>query len=166
MEVKKSENRKLEEVERTEFYGVEEEEEDGMSVEEGDRIDGEEELAPPDWRVRAEPRNKPTPKEREEHEATLVPFTDWCVHCMMARGRTHHHVTKLKSVWISREDPLFAMDCYFMGMKSVVNGSKDVKRISNLHRGERRQTSEHDAQCYVVKRSGRTVDNRESDENH
>ena len=32
--------------------------EDEMSDEEGDGIDGEEELAPPDWRVRAGPRNK------------------------------------------------------------------------------------------------------------
>ena len=31
------------------------EEEDGMSDEEGDRIDGEDELAAPDWRVRAGP---------------------------------------------------------------------------------------------------------------
>ena len=28
--------------------------------------DGEEEMAGPDWRVRAGPRNKPTQKEREE----------------------------------------------------------------------------------------------------
>ena len=31
-------------------------------------------LATPDWRVRAGPRNRPTQKEREEHEATHVPF--------------------------------------------------------------------------------------------
>ena len=47
-----------------------EEGEDVMSDEEGDIIDGEGDLAPPDWRVRAGPRNKPTQKEREEHEAT------------------------------------------------------------------------------------------------
>ena len=40
------------------------------------RIDGEEDLA-------AGPRNKPTQKEREEHEATHVPFRVWCTHCMM-----------------------------------------------------------------------------------
>ena len=42
-----------------------EEEHDEMSGEEGDEIDGEEELAAPDWRVRAGPRNKPTRRERE-----------------------------------------------------------------------------------------------------
>ena len=54
-----------------------------MSDEEGDGIDGEEELAPPDWRVRAGLRNRP--KEREEHEATHVHFRDWCAHCLVGR---------------------------------------------------------------------------------
>ena len=65
-----------------------------MSDEDGDGIVGEEELAPPDWRVRARPRNNPTLKEREEPEATHVPFRHWCTHCMIGRGRTHHHTTK------------------------------------------------------------------------
>ena len=63
----------------TPLNGVEEEC-DGMSVEEGNGIDDEEELAAPDWRVRAGPRNKPTQRESEEHEATHVPFRDWCAH--------------------------------------------------------------------------------------
>ena len=54
---------------------VVEEREDGTS----DAEDGEEELAPPDWRVRAGPRNTPTQREREEHEATHVPFIG-CAH--------------------------------------------------------------------------------------
>ena len=87
------------------------EEREGMSDEEGNEIDGEEELAAPDWRVRAGPRNKPTQREREEHEATHVPFRDWCVHCMMGRGRTHHHVAKQKSEDQSRR-PVIAMDCF------------------------------------------------------
>ena len=70
---------------------------DEMSDEEGGEIDGEEELAAPDWRVRAGPRSKPTQREREEHEATHVPFRDWCAHCMMGRGRTHHHFAMQKS---------------------------------------------------------------------
>ena len=91
-----------------------------MSDEEGDRIDGGEELAAPDWRVRAGPGNKPTQKEREEHEATHVPFRDWYAHCMMGRGRTNHHVTKHKSEDQSRR-PTIAMDYYFMKVKSVPN---------------------------------------------
>ena len=101
------------------WNGVEEGQ-DGTSDEEGDRIDGEEELAAPDWRVRAGPRKKTTQKEREEHEATLVPFRDWCAHCMMGSGRTHHHVTNPQSEDQSRK-PSCGMDCYFMNMKSVLN---------------------------------------------
>ena len=80
-----TENRKAGWSEETELNGVEEERGE-MSDEEENEIDGEEELAAPDWRVRAGPRNKPTQREREEHEAAHVPFRDWCVHCMMGRG--------------------------------------------------------------------------------
>ena len=73
----------------------------------------DEELAPPDWRVRAGPRNKPIQKEREEHEATHVPSRDWCTHCMMGRRRTQAHVPKRKSEDPSRR-PAIAME-------SVVN---------------------------------------------
>ena len=75
-------------------------------------------MAPPDWRVRAGPRNRLTQKEREEHEATHVPFRD--LHCMMGRRRTDHHITKQKSENQSRR-PTTAMDYHFMKMKSVVN---------------------------------------------
>ena len=78
-----TENRKAGWSEETELNGVEGER-DGMSDEEGNEIDGEEELAAPDWRVGG-PKNKPTRREREEHEATHVPFRDWCVHCMMGK---------------------------------------------------------------------------------
>ena len=50
---------KVERNEETELNGIVEEREE-MSDGEGDEIDGEEELAAPDWRVRAGPRNKPT----------------------------------------------------------------------------------------------------------
>ena len=83
-------------------------------------MDGEEELATPDWRVRAGPRNRPAQKEREEHEATHVPFRYLCTHCMVGRGRTHHHVTKHRS-----EDETgrhsTAKDYYFMRMQPAVN---------------------------------------------
>ena len=105
--------------EEVELNGVEEER-DGMSDEEGNDVDGEEESAAPDWRVRAGPRNKPTQREREGSEATHVPFRDWCVHCMMGRCRTHHHITKQKSEDQSRR-PVIAMDHLFMGMETAPN---------------------------------------------
>ena len=91
-----------------------------MSVDGGDEVDGEEELAARDWCVRAGPRNRPTRKEREEDEATHVPLRDWCTHCMMGRGRTHHHVTKQRSGDETRR-PTIAMDYYFMRMQPSVN---------------------------------------------
>ena len=63
-----AEKEEVERKEETELNGVEGER-DEMSDEEGDNIDGEEELAAPDWRVRAGPRNKPTP-ERESKNAS------------------------------------------------------------------------------------------------
>ena len=96
------------------------EERDEMSGEEGDEIDGEEELAASDWRVRAGRRNKPPQREKEEHEATHVPFRDWCAHWLMGRGRTYHHVAKQKSEDQSRR-PIIAMDHFFMKMESAPN---------------------------------------------
>ena len=110
-----AEHRKLEEIEETGLNGVEEGQ-DEMS-DGGDRIDAEEKLAAPDWRVRARPRNKPTRKEREEHEATHVPFRDWCAHCMMGRGRAHDHVTN-KRARISRVAPPRARNVRFDGTRS------------------------------------------------
>ena len=105
--------------EEAELNGVEEER-DGMSDAEGNEIDGEGVLAAPDWRVRAGPGNKPTQREREEHEATHVPFRDWCVRCMVRRGRSHHHVAKQKSEDQSR-GPVIAMDYFFIRMEPAPN---------------------------------------------
>ena len=74
-----------------------EEGEDAMTDEEGEGIEGDGEAGVADWRVRAGPRNKPTAREREEHEATPMPFRDWRTHGMMGRGRTHHHVSMKRS---------------------------------------------------------------------
>ena len=73
--------------------------EDAMTDEEGEGAAGT-----TDWRVRAGPRNKPTAREREEHEATHMPFRDWCTHCMMGRGRSQHHRVEEKRVRTCRGD--------------------------------------------------------------
>ena len=57
--------KEVERCEEIELNGVGEERDD-MSDEGGDKNDGEEELAVPDCRVRAGPRNKPTQREREK----------------------------------------------------------------------------------------------------
>ena len=89
-----------------------EEGEDAITDEEGEGVGGEGEAGTADWIVRTGPRNKPTGREREEHEATHVPFRDWCTHCMMGRGRSHHHLSKKRSEDLSRR-PRRAMDYHF-----------------------------------------------------
>ena len=101
--------------------------------------------------MRAGPKNKPTHKEREDHEATHVQFRDWCTHCMMGRGRTHHHVTKQRSKDQSRR-PTIAMDYYFMNSEVFCECSNNVRTISNLHRRQRGPTSEHHEQCCFEKK--------------
>ena len=106
-----AEKKEVEQCEERELNGVGEERDD-MSDEEGDKIDDEVELAAPDWRVRAGPRNKPTQRERH------VPFRDWCAHSMMGRGRTHHRIAKQKSEDESRR-PIIDMDYFLMKMESA-----------------------------------------------
>ena len=132
---------KVERNEETELNGVEEER-DEMLDGEGDEINGEEELAAPVWRVRAGPSNKPTQREREEHEATHVPFRDWCAHCMMGRGRSHRHVAKQKSEDQSRR-PIIAMDYFFIIGPDCPS---DLRRIDYSRRGEGGQTPKHHEQ--------------------
>ena len=104
--------------------------------------EGEGEAATADWTVRAGPRNKPTAREREEHEATHMPFRDWCTHCMVGRGRTHRHVSKKRSEDKSRR-PTIAMDYYFLKPNSTANSQtipdESVTCIA-------RQTPEHNEQ--------------------
>ena len=70
--------------------------------------------------MRAGPRNKPSAGEREEHEKTHMPFRNWCTHCMMGRGRTHHHVSMKRSEELSRR-PIIAMDYHFLEPNSTAN---------------------------------------------
>ena len=92
-----------------------EEGEDAMTDEEGEGVEGDGEAGTADCRVRAGPRNKPTAREREEHDATHMSFRDWYIHCMIGRGRTHHHVSKKTSEDLSKR-PIIAMD-YFSHAK-------------------------------------------------
>ena len=95
-------------------------------------------LAAPNWRVRAGPRNRPTQREREEHEATHVPFRGWCARCVVGRGCTHHYVAKQKSEDQFR-GPIIAMDYFLMRMESAPN----VQAIS-----------EESITCVAVKEDG------------
>ena len=57
---------------------IEEFDQGGIDGEEGSEV-GEEARAP---KLRRAPRG-PTQLEREQHEATRLPYRDWCAHCVM-----------------------------------------------------------------------------------
>ena len=119
-----TEDMKLEGDEETELNGVAEGQDE--MKDEGDRIDGEEELAAPVWRVRAGPRNDPKPR---------VPFRDWCAHCVLGRGRTHHHVAKQKNQG-SVEKARHRHGLLLHENEVCCECSNNLIRIDNLHCGE------------------------------
>ena len=67
------------------------------------------------------PKNKLTAREREGHEATHTCRSGIGVHahCMMGRGRTHHHVSKKRSEVLT-ERPV-VMDYHILKPNSTVN---------------------------------------------
>ena len=91
-----------------------------MTDEEGEGVEGEGEAGAADCRVRAGPRNKPTAREREEHEATHMPLRDWCAHCMMDKGRSRHHAFQKRSEDLSRRSTV-GMDYCLLKPYSIAN---------------------------------------------
>ena len=70
---------------------IEEFEQSGTGGEEGSSEVGYEARAP---KIRRAPRG-PTQLEREQHEATHMPYRDWCAHCV--RGEVKEPLTREKS---------------------------------------------------------------------
>ena len=62
------------------------EEHDRMD-EDGDKEEAQEPI------TRRAPRG-PTKEEKEKHEATQLPFREWCQHCVRGRGRNKPHKKK------------------------------------------------------------------------
>ena len=83
---------------------------------EGPNLEGESEEGER-AQIRRAPKG-PTKREREEHEATHIPYRSWCRHCVRGRATNRPHVKapaeedeeeKLKRV------PRISMDYFFMG---------------------------------------------------
>ena len=69
-------------------------------------------------KVRRAPRG-PTATEREEHEATHMPYRNWCRHCVRGRGSNHPH-KKTHSEdpeQNQKKVPKIAMDYFFMAQQ-------------------------------------------------
>ena len=70
-------------------------------------------------RVRRAP-GEPTKKEREEHEATHIPYRDWCAHCVRGRATNRpHRADKEKEDEEDKQHkvPRISMDYFFMGQQ-------------------------------------------------
>ena len=61
----------------------------------------------------------PTQKEREEHEATHIPYRDWCKHCVRGRAPNRQHRVKIKGDGDTegRKVPRISMDYFFMSQE-------------------------------------------------
>ena len=89
-----------------------------MKKEMKSKVQGE--LTSSDWRVRGGPRNRPTRKEMEEHEATHRPFRAF-VYTVLNGQRTHPSPRHQAEEGPQSRRPATAMNSYFMEMKSVVS---------------------------------------------
>ena len=72
--------------------GVEDFDQSGIDGEEGSGEEEEEEAARA-LKIRRAPRG-PTQLEREQHEATYLPYRDWCAHCVRGAGESTPHKRK------------------------------------------------------------------------
>ena len=69
-------------------------------------------------RVRRAP-DEPTQKEREEHEATHIPYRSWCRHCVRGRAvnRPHRREQAEKGDEPDKKVPKVSMDYFFMSQQ-------------------------------------------------
>ena len=120
------------------------------------KLKAKESLGLSGWRVKAGPRNRPTQKEREGARSNTR-AVQRLVHTLYDGQRTHPSPRKQTiRVGINRDDPQVRwITNYFMKMKSVVNAQHNIRRVDNLHCGERRQASGHHEQCCFEARSWR-----------
>ena len=61
----------------------------------------------------------PTQKERAEHEATHIPYRDWCRHCVRGRATNKPHRSKPgeEEDAQGRKVPRISMDYFFMSQE-------------------------------------------------
>ena len=96
--------------------GVEDFDQSGIDGEEGSE-EGEEARAP---KIRRAPRG-PTQLEREQREATRLPYRDWCAHCVRGSGESTPH--KRKNLESEEEQqnkiPRMVLNYHFMSTRDA-----------------------------------------------
>ena len=103
--------------------GVEDFDQSGIDGEEGSE-EGEEARVP---KIRRAPIG-PTQLEREQHEATHLPYRDWCAHCVRGSGESAPH--KRKNLESEEEQqnkiPRMVLNYHFMSTRDAENGVNPV----------------------------------------
>ena len=87
----------------------------GAELEAGSAHEEQEDEEAGEVKTRRAPKG-PTKKEREEHEATHIPYRDWCKHCVRGRAPNRQHSSKTKEdeETEQRKVPRISMDYFFM----------------------------------------------------
>ena len=93
-----------------------------MEAEEGQERKGEEDDRDGDEEEAQQPVTRrapkgPTKEEREKHEATHLPFREWCQHCVRGRGRNKPHKKKTEDEKEDNRVPRISMDYFFMSQE-------------------------------------------------
>ena len=132
---------------------------DRMSEDAEDEELGEGELAQPDWRIRAgkskqtdAERDGKTTKQRTCHSETGAQIVWWAEDAPITIS------PQKKRARINREDRQLRWISNSYKLNRLCGCSNNLRRISSVHCGERRQASEHHEQCRMEERRGRTVD--------
>ena len=114
--------------------GVEDFDQSGIDGEEGSE-EGDEARAP---KIRRAPRG-PTQLEREQHEATHLPYRDWCAHCVRGSGESTPH--KRKNLESEEEQqnkiPRMVLNYHFMSTRDAENGDNPVLAMKDESTGNR-----------------------------
>ena len=112
---------------------IEEFEESGIDGEEGSEV-GEEARVP---KIRRAPRG-PTQLEREQHEATHMPYRDWCAHCVRGAGESTPHKRKVVDAEAELEKiPRMVLNYHFMSTRDAGNGDNLVSAMKDESTGNR-----------------------------
>jgi len=112
---------------------IEEFDQSGIDGEEGSEV-GEEARAP---KIRRAPRG-PTQLEREQHEATHLPYRDWCAHCVRGAGESTPHKRKVVDAEAELEKiPRMVLNYHFMSTRDAENGDNLVLAMKDESTGNR-----------------------------
>ena len=96
----------------TQRAGSSQEDEEGKERTDEEDYQGRDEEEAQEPVTRRAPKG-PTKEEREKHEATHLPFREWCHHCIRGRGRNKPHKKKIEEEKEENTVSRLSMDYFF-----------------------------------------------------